>query len=112
MNLSRLLQHVEYYATNEQQRTGLVPLGKRSFSIRTQVSCDDTRVIPLGVHHVNVEIVKAELRRLSISGQTLINVDRKSLKTGSEMLPSIQIIVTQNIGSQSFALQNHLSSNF
>lgn len=81
---------------------------KRKFSIRSQVSCkeEENKTIPFGQYNGEFVIKKLSTKKkvlhLSISGENLITIDRKNLKSGVIMLPVIQITITQNIGIYHF----------
>lgn len=54
----------------------------------------------LGTYKADINVIKKapeqrQLPQLLISGQTLIKVERQALKSGTSMLPNIQIVVTQ-----------------
>jgi hypothetical protein len=87
-----LLKEIEYKIMN-----GKTTQEKRLISIATQVTCVENRTIPLGTYEESVVIVKPDTPRLSVSGLPLVSTNRHTLKTGSVMLPNLQITVTQNI---------------
>uniref|UniRef100_A0A915DL30 Cadherin domain-containing protein n=1 Tax=Ditylenchus dipsaci TaxID=166011 RepID=A0A915DL30_9BILA len=95
-NLSSLIRQVEYVA-DDKNPSATVRLGKRTISVATQVSCQENQTIPLGTYKAQVYVVSPSTPQLSLSGLNLISANRRSLKTGSVMLPNMQITVTQNI---------------
>lgn len=91
-DLSLLLQKVKY--SNDG-----VESGKRKMSVSSKVTCNESRDIPLGTYETTIAVQKASTPVLSITGQSLIDTDRRSLKVGTIMLPELQITVTQSKGT-------------
>lgn len=96
-DLSLLLQKVEY--VNDLERP--TP-GNRHVEVSTKLYCNENRDIDLEAKEINIEVKKPSDPVLSISGQNMINTDRRSLKVGAAMLPDIQLVITQNIGKENF----------
>jgi hypothetical protein len=88
-DLSLLLQKVQYVNT----ATNASP-GKRSLIVSSSVMCGSEK-FNLATYETSVQVKKPQDPIISISGQNLINTDRRSLKVGSAMLPDLQITITQ-----------------
>jgi hypothetical protein len=94
-DLSLLLQKVEYVNELEQPSPG-----SRHVEVSAKLTCKENRNVDLDSKEINIEVKKPSDPVLSISGQNLINTDRRSLKVGASMLPDIQLTITQNIDSK------------
>lgn len=106
-SLSSLLQNTEYKIDANVPKTQ----HKRQFTVTSHVDCvENNRTIMLGTYKADIDVVKkapeqTQLPQLLISGQTLLKVERQALKSGTAMLPNIQITVTQsNTGKFFFIL--------
>ena len=87
------LQKVEYVNTRANARAGA-----RRLTIATSVECAVGGERPVGaLYETRVAVQKAHAPILSISGQNIIETDRRSLKLGVAMLPDLAITVTRAV---------------
>lgn len=96
-SLASLLQNIEFKIDANAPKNQ----NKRHFIVNSHVDCvEENRTIMLGTYKADINVIKKapeqrQLPQLLISGQTLIKVERQALKSGTSMLPNIQIVVTQ-----------------
>ncbi|CAD5210317.1 unnamed protein product [Bursaphelenchus okinawaensis] len=93
-DLSLLLQKVEYINSDP-----TLP-GKRRLTIKSSAKCTNGEKRDLGTFETSIQVKNEQAPILSISGQNLINTDRKSLKLGTVMVPDVQITVVKNNGDK------------
>lgn len=103
-DLSLLLQKVQYVNTASVNRPG-----KRRLIVTPSVMCG-TEKRNLATYETSIQVKKPQDPILSISGQNLINTDRRSLKVGTAMLPDLQITITQrdSSGKDEDVTENHI----
>lgn len=89
-DLSLLLQKVQYVNTALTSKPG-----KRRLILTPTVMCG-TEKRNLATYETSVQVKNLQAPIIAISGQNLINTDRRSLKLGTAMLPDLQITITEN----------------